>query len=125
MRQTRLAPIRRFTLVLLVALSGCGGSSGPHTGFIQMERAPDEWFQAFASGAQKLGCELKDMSNDPDNPPGMRIMWARCPDRNLIGTLLDGDGGTTAMCDAIDKRDVSDVECATFLDEVMNAGRAS
>lgn len=117
--------LTRSSLVVMLFVLGCGGSQ-PRGAFIPMAKhAPDEWFKAFSAGGVKLGCEVKDQSHDEGVPAGTRILTANCKQRKMFGTLLDGDDGrTSAMCDATDKRQVTEDECARFLDELMNAGRA-
>jgi len=109
-----------LAVALVLSVASGGGGSSVKSGFVNLpnHRAPDEWFESYAKGATKLGCEVQDKTEGKQ-----RMRFARCPSKNMIGVMMDYESGFTAMCDAIDKTRVTDPQCATFMDETMNLGR--
>jgi hypothetical protein len=105
---------------LVMFIASCGGSQAPRSALVDLQkRAPDEWFQAFRAGAPKYGCELTDKSE-----PGYRTLFAKCPSKQASIVLLDTNNSTTAvMCDPLGSGRVTDEQCATLGDEIMQAGR--
>lgn len=105
-------------LGLALALAACGGASPTaDMGFVTLnQHAPKSWFDKWAAGAQKMGCQITHQ----EMTPGQELMNLNCPNPKMTVTLANlSDGQFSGQC-----KPATDAQCRKMIEDIDLAGEA-